>query len=248
MRTPRDFALYRLEAVERKLGIDGLGAALDELEADREPIDDLEQAVAGEDFFRTKSWDSVYDLGLYRIVLYALARRLRPSLWVETGVLHGITTNFTLTAIRRNGEGTLVSVDYPSYFEKGPSNQDGFDDTLPPGREPGWVIPDKNRPHWELRLGPSGEELPKVIERGTPIDVFLHDSEHTYDTMTTEFELAWDALAPDGLLLADNIVANDAWDDFCRRVGREPLLFPEGNGDPDANEPVRFGLLRRSGD
>lgn len=242
MHGDRDLALQHLVAAERFLDVDGLSAAARELEDDSEPVRDLELAVADEDFFRRKAWGSVYDLGLFRVLQYALARVTKPALYVETGVLHGITTNFTLTALRENEHGRLTSVDYPSYFAEGPANQDGYDDTLPPGREPGWVIPEKNRSRWELLLGPSTQHLPAVIERGPPVDIFLHDSEHTYETMTTEFELVWDALTDDGILIADNIYENDAWSEFCKRVNREPLLFPEAIAGDDT---TRFGLVRR---
>jgi hypothetical protein len=61
--------------------------------------------------------------------------------------------------------------------------------------------------------------------------------------MTGELELAWEALRADGVLVCDNIDANAAFTDFSRRVGRTPLLLPEGL--PTSSDAPRFGVLRR---
>ena len=46
----------------------------------------------------------------------------------------------------------LISIDLPSTPETGPSNNDGYDDVLPIGQSPGWVVPDYLRPFWKLIL------------------------------------------------------------------------------------------------
>jgi hypothetical protein len=138
-----------------------------------------------------------------------------------------MTSAFVLEAMRANGRGRLISVDLPSYAETGPANVDGYTATLPPGREPGWLVPDDFRDRWELHLGPSLEVLPRVLP--DEIDIFLHDSDHTVETMSGEFELAWPRLRAGGALVCDDSTDNAAFADFCRRVGREPLLFPNPN-------------------
>ncbi|MEJ2148325.1 MAG: hypothetical protein P8Z40_02475 [Chloroflexota bacterium] len=40
--------------------------------------------------------------------------------------------------------------------------------------------------------------------------------------MTWEFEQAWPAIRPGGLLLSDDIITNRAFDDFARQVGQPP--------------------------
>jgi hypothetical protein len=225
------------------LGETGVERAFAELTSERELLDDIEGAVADVDHFRRKRWDSVLELGVYRLVAYCLTRAIKPTVFVETGVLHGLTSHFILTALRRNQAGRLISVDLPSFFETGPPNRDGFLDTLPPDKEPGWVIPAKNRAIWQLVLGPSLASLPAIFEREAPIDVFLHDSEHTVATMTGEFELAWPCLRRGGVLIADNIDANNSFADFCSSVNRTPTLFPDRCTDASASGPARFGLI-----
>ena len=52
--------------------------------------------------------------------------------------------------------------------------------------------------------------------------------------MYAEFEIAWAALKNGGILLADNIVDNTAFFDFCAKVDRHPLVFAESNPDSPA--------------
>lgn len=201
----------------------------------------FEEIVAGEPRFETKRFDSIWQLRLYRIWVYCLVRALKPQVFVETGVLHGMTSAFVLEAMRVNGSGRLVSVDLPSYAESGPANVDGYTGVLPPGREPGWLVPQALRGSWELLLGPSLDVLPGVLEREGTIDVFLHDSDHTHETMSGEFALAWPALRDGGALIADDSTDNTAFAELCARVGREPLLFPNPNEHP--HDEARCGLI-----
>ena len=234
-----------LGVLERYLATGPLVIYLDELLKDRTLLDSFERAVRDVDFFRTKRWESVFELGLYRIVNYVLARALRPEVFMETGVLHGLTSGFILAALARNGRGRLISIDYPSYYETGPANQDGYDDTLPPGMEPGWIIREEDKPRWQLVIGRSLDEMPKVFEDHAELDVFLHDSEHTYQTMWGEFNLAWGRLRAGGVLVCDNICSNDAFRDFCERVDRRPLLMAGDLRAGQADAEPRFGLIQR---
>lgn len=174
--------------------------------------------------------------------MYCLVRTILPRDFVETGVLHGLTSKFILGAMLKNKQGKLHSIDYPSYFESGPTNNDGYTDTLPPDKEPGWVVSVNESEFWALDKGSSEKYLPKVLEECQEIDVFLHDSEHTYKTMTFEIELAWSKLAPKGFLICDNIDANTAFFDFCRKNKLMPFVFPELN---TLNGVLKFGVIQK---
>jgi predicted O-methyltransferase YrrM len=223
------YFLGRLAAV---LGRDVL-PYLDELHASELP--------ARFEALGTRRFDSIWQLRLYRVWIYCLVRALEPEVFVETGVLHGMTSAFVLEGMRVNGRGRLISVDLPSYAESGPANVDGYTATLPPGREPGWLVPDELRDRWELHLGPSLEVLPRVLPAA--IDVFLHDSDHTVETMSGEFALAWPRLRAGGALVCDDSTDNAAFADFCAQVGRAPLLFP--NPDETFHDEPRCGLIRK---
>ena len=241
-----EFVGRHLRELGAWLGFGGLDRYAAELAADVRLKSSLERAVRDIEFFRTKSWDGLLRLGLYRAAQYALIRHMRAQMVIETGVLHGLTSAFMLEALRLNGAGILISIDLPSTFEDGPSNADGFDDTLPPRLPPGWVIDETLRPSWQLRLGSSADLLPAICREEGSVDIFLHDSEHTYATMQLEFETAWPAIRQGGLLIADNIDCNTAFFDFCRKVKRIPYIAPV---DPDHARPavtgIRFGLVQK---
>jgi predicted O-methyltransferase YrrM len=84
------------------------------------------------------------------------------------------------------------------------------------------MVPPTLRERWHLVLGRSQEELPPLLARIGEIDFFMHDSEHSYECMSFEFRTAWEALREGGVLVADDVNVNAAWEEFAREVGREP--------------------------
>ena len=61
-----------------------------------------------------------------------------------------------------------------------------------------------------------------LLERVGEIDFFMHDSEHSYECMSFEFRAAWEALRAGGVLVADDVNVNTAWEEFTRAVERRP--------------------------
>jgi predicted O-methyltransferase YrrM len=57
--------------------------------------------------------------------------------------------------------------------------------------------------------------LPKLIESLPAVDMFYHDSDHTYNHMMFEFREARRKLSPGGLIVADDISWNAALWDFA---------------------------------
>lgn len=204
----------------------GLGALLNyagEL-LDGKLVQEIESSVADVPEFETKKFDSVFDFRFYRIFVYALVRAIRPDVFVESGILHGLTSTFILEALDRNGCGQLISADLPSYPETGPSNKDGCMAVLPRGKEPGWVVPDAKGARWRKVMGASANVLPPILEQVEPIDVFLHDSEHTTQTMFEELQLGWKHLREGGILICDNSDMSSAFHDL---VGYHRCPFME---------------------
>jgi predicted O-methyltransferase YrrM len=164
-----------------------------------------------------------YDEGLR---LYRLLRDLRPRVSVETGVCNGVSTAFLLLALDDNEAGELYSIDLPEVageeYEPGTFWDGKGGAVIPPGKEPGWMVPPTLRERWHLVLGRSQEELPPLLARVGGIDFFMHDSEHSYECMSFEFRTAWEALREGGVLVADDVNVNAAWDEFAGEVGREP--------------------------
>jgi Methyltransferase domain len=226
------------------LGGDGEDAlvVLNELLTDDVMVPVMEATVATMPSWETKRFSSIFQMRLFRMLLFSAIRLTRPALTIETGVLHGMTSLFLLRALELNGFGRLISIDLPSYPESGPANRDGYHSVLPPGQQSGWLVPRARYPQWDLQIGSTRDRLP-LLNGIEGLGMFLHDSEHTTETMTFELEWAWPRLTSGGLLLCDNIEANTAFQDFCRRIGRPPIYFPAP--DLQFDPQPRLGVLRK---
>lgn len=153
--------------------------------------------------------------------LYAMIRAEEPKIVVETGVCNGVSTLVVLMALEKNQDGELFSVDYPTFsddpapeFQKEQYPADHTFSAIPKNKEPGWIIPEELRDRWELRIGKSQRKLPSLLNELEEIDIFIHDSDHTFPCMMFEYELAWEYLHSDGILVSDDIYANDAFEKF----------------------------------
>ena len=164
--------------------------------------------------------------------LYAALRKLRPRVAVETGVANGFSTAFLLQALHRNGEGHLHSIDLPREvgreYEPGAFYEGEGRAGIPPGSEPGWLVPAELRERWTLILGRSQDELPPLLERLGEIDFFMHDSEHSFDCMWFEFNAAWPRLREGAVLVSDDVNSTEAFPRFARERNREPLRLARG--------------------
>jgi len=153
------------------------------------------------------------DLALARLC-YGVVRALQPECVLETGVCYGVTSTFILAALHRNGKGSLHSIDLP------PLGQDS-------DRFVGWAIADSSlKTRWHLHRGISKRILPELLRQIGRVDLFVHDSLHTYGNMRAEFDLVWPHLATGGVLIADDIQDNAAFQRFveCKHVAFHAAL------------------------
>lgn len=134
-----------------------------------------------------------FNIGRFK-VWYAVVRLMRPNVVLETGVHDGLSSALILRAMSRNEEGCLVSIDLP-------------DINLPMGVDgPGWLIPEELKSRWQLCLGDSRRMLPVVARKHAPIDIFIHDSDHSAEFQTFEYRTVRPLLAGDGALLGDDAI------------------------------------------
>ena len=152
--------------------------------------------------------------------LYVLVRIARPAVFVETGVFDGQSSAIILQAMEDNGSGELYSIDLPATRPIEGSTHRMRESSLPPGQQPGWLVPERLRPRYHLRLGDARQLVPQLLDELPEIGAFFHDSLHTYDHMRFEYEAAWPHLVDGGLLISDDIHWNHAFDEFARKVGR----------------------------
>ncbi len=137
--------------------------------------------------------------------LYSLCRILKPASVLETGVANGASSWYILWALHANRRGMLYSVDYPvSPVSVNPGEM---------GRI-GCLVPESLRGRWQLILDDSRRGLKRLLSGELILDMFLHDSEHTYRRMMTEYDMAWTSLRSGGLLMSDDIGSNSAFEEF----------------------------------
>ena len=157
--------------------------------------------------------------------LYIITRALKPELVLETGVSAGESSSYILQAMHDNNFGTLHSIDMPSvYVPKGMTT------ITPEGKTSGWAIPENLKDRWQLSLGKSEKLLPEILKKLKKIDIFFHDSMHTYDHMMFEYTTTWNFIKKGGLLLSDDIVVmngkgHSPFIDFAESKQKEIVVY-----------------------
>lgn len=149
-----------------------------------------------------------YGISDYHRALYTTVRVLKPETVIETGVFEGQGSLSILSAMEKNNKGTLYSVDLPS-------------PNIPSEKVPGWKVPEYLKNRWDFRVGKSSDLLPILFQEVEDVDVFLHDSDHSYKNMYFEYEIAWAHIKSDGLLLSHDISQNAAFKDFAKHVSKK---------------------------
>ncbi|NDF35906.1 MAG: class I SAM-dependent methyltransferase [Nitrosopumilaceae archaeon] len=125
------------------------------------------------------------------LFLYILCKTIKPEKIIETGVAYGLSSMYILQALKENNKGILYSID--SIFSPWQSKE-----------MIGRVIPDELKIRWEFVFGSSSEKLKNILSQLNEIDIFFHDSLHTYKNMMFEFETAWPFITKNGLKEVQN--------------------------------------------
>lgn len=152
------------------------------------------------------------------LFLYWLVRRAKPRSIVQCGVCNGLSSAFMMLALAKNGpEGRLRVIDLPPIFDpKAPGwTEEGrvYGVVIPEGKTTGWMVPDIYRSRFEVLNGDAKDLLPKLVDSVDSIDLFYHDSDHTYQHMMFEFRQAKRKLSKGGLIVGDDISWNaSVWD------------------------------------
>jgi len=147
--------------------------------------------------------------GIERLqILYCFVRAIKPTIIIETGVDAGSSSYVILEALKNNKKGKLYSIDSVD-----PSANCSKEDYI---NDMGWLIPEELKNNWKLIIGDSKVELPKLLKSLETVDIFFHDSLHTYQHMTFEFQTVFPYLSSKKLLLADDINKNNSFQDFIK--------------------------------
>lgn len=153
--------------------------------------------------------------------LYVLVRAAKPQEVVETGVLYGGSSGHILAALARNESGRLHSIDLAGAPDEPPHD---------------FLVPARLQHRWEFVEGDSRDHLPSLLARLGQVDLFHHDSLHTFEHMTWEYEAALPYLLPGGVLSSHDVLishslreifGNNAFTAFCER--HHPRCVTLGN-------------------
>ncbi len=133
--------------------------------------------------------------------LYALTRWRRPAVVVESGGFVGMSSAFLLKALIDEGVTTakLYSIEWSEDCDQGA------------------LIPDELRSQF-VPLRGKVEDFARSDELPSSIDMFLHDSSHSYRHMLWEFRQFWPRLRDGDLLVSHDVNMNAAFPEFVAKT------------------------------
>lgn len=155
------------------------------------------------------------------LLLYGLVRMLRPRMTIETGVANGHSSFLLLRALRANQAGALHSIDV--------------------GSDVGALLSEDEKRGWHLHLLDPNRLKQTFADTLTgigPTDLFIHDSDHSYQWMHFELESAFAAWGPAATLCADDVHLSCAFVDVCREHQLRPNIL--------LDRRKAFGVVLRS--
>lgn len=145
-----------------------------------------------------------------RLGWYCFVRATKPRLVVETGTADGLGSALLARALQRNraegDPGELLT------FDVDPSS--------------GWLLDGDLLDETHVVIGDTTATLPQTLE-GRQVDVFIHDSLHTYEHERFELETAVAHAGERLLLISDNAHATTALADLCRELAIPYAFFRE---------------------
>jgi hypothetical protein len=156
------------------------------------------------------------DVRFHSLSLYTIVRGVKPNIMIETGVASGKSTSLILLAMEHNQKGKLISIDLPNIDRK--VLKDGARTST--GRfKTGWLIPNYLKKRWKLKIGNSIKILWKIVNDLKEIDIFFHDSLHTYSHVKNELIIIQPKIKEGSLIICDNIDmgAGKAFNEFLNK-------------------------------
>jgi len=128
-------------------------------------------------------------------MLYAIVRKTKPTLTIETGVDHGFSSTVILDALQHNNHGELISIDlnlHPEFC--------------------GSYVPNSLKNRWVFLKGKTSDILPTIDK---DINLFFHDSDHKYENQFFEYNWAWEHMKSKGVITSHDIGASNAFFNFA---------------------------------
>ena len=166
--------------------------------------------------------------------LYYCVRQLKPKIIVQTGTSNGVScAHLAMGLAHEPGDSRFGAIDMPNiYRPDDPAFHQKmvYGVLIPPGKSSGWLIPDRLLPRFECLSGNAKELLPQLLEKIGKVDIFYHDSDHSYDHMWWEFETVLPFMNPHGIIIADNIAWSSVTWDWAQKHGLYSLNHAGSQG------------------
>jgi predicted O-methyltransferase YrrM len=180
---------------------------IEELHNDQALLDHLRRAAADSPLRRVMDPEPRYGR---RAAWYAIVRATRPQHVVEAGVDKGLGSCVFAAALLRNADeghhGRLTAFDI--------------------NRDAGALIGGEYASVIDLRYGDS---IAMLTASDSPVDLFLHDSNHRYEHEFDEYRAVAGSLTESALVMTDH--GGLALSDFAKSSGRRFLVFREDPAD-----------------
>lgn len=122
-------------------------------------------------------------------LLFKLIRHLEPRSCVELGSCVGISASYQAAALALNGRGVIRTLE-------------GAPSIAAIARE---TLARMSFSHASVVEGPFDETLKSALQAGAPVDFFFNDGHHSGDAMLRYFRESLAYLAPEAVLLFDDI-------------------------------------------
>lgn len=161
-------------------------------------LEHVRSAVGGRDYWQV-SENELFDL-------YCITKLSHATKVVETGVGPGTSSFSILRALRMNS-GRLYSIDLGVRYGEAEEKPVGF------------VVPESMKDMWTLSIGSSKDLLPGLCSNLKNIDLFFHDSDHTYENVMFELNTVLPHLNERGFIVIDNYDWTEAPVDFAKSHG-----------------------------
>lgn len=147
--------------------------------------------------------------GGFVALLYFATRLRRPACIVETGVAAGRSSRAFLRAMEENGSGQLYSSDLPYLAIEGSEQNIGV------------IVESELRARWRLFTRGDRRNLSEVaaeLESGQKIELFHYDSDKTYEGRGYAWMTLRPLLAPNALVIFDDIQDNTHFRDLVAEL------------------------------
>jgi hypothetical protein len=140
-----------------------------------------------------------------RFAWYAIVRIKRPQVVIESGTDKGLGSAVLSQALRKNGGGELFTIDI------NPKSGSLIDSD--------YFQFNTHRIHLDSRV---------FLESfNKKVDFFIHDSDHSFENESLEYELVEPKLSANGLVASDNAGESNAIDLWCKSNDRLLHYFEE---------------------